>query len=76
MHEGRRLRGQHGKRGESKALVVLEILKSSFEMFNYAKAKKLFKEEFVPVSRSDLKWKLKTYNNIKKKMLMRLYDHF
>lgn len=65
--EGRRSRGQHGKKGESKSLIILEILKSSFTNFENAKSNKLMKEGFIPVDRTALKWALKREHKIKTK---------
>lgn len=64
--------GEHGGRGETKALVILELLKSSFEAIRNGKpeglkddvinpALRVTRTGFIPVKRSDLKWNLKTY---------------
>jgi hypothetical protein len=64
--------GEHGGRGETKALVILELLKSSFEAIRNGKkegvkdgitntALRVARTGFMPVSRSDLKWDLKAY---------------
>lgn len=61
--------GKHGRRGETKALVILVLLKSSFEAisnskqegFVYDLASRVVRTGFMPIGRSDLKWNLKPY---------------
>ena len=58
--------GEHGKRGETKALILLGILKESFKDLRKEPlgegTLKMVRNGFAPVSRSDLKWELKAYN--------------
>lgn len=74
----KRGRGEHGGRGETKALIILELLKSSYEAIRNGKqegakdgikntALRVVKTGFIPVRRADLKWNLKQYRISTKK---------
>ena len=58
--------GEHGKPGETKALILLEILRESFKDLRKEPLGEgtlnMVRTGFAPVSRSDLKWGLKAYN--------------
>ena len=58
--------GEHGKPGETKALILLEILKESFKDLKKQPigggTLRTVRNGFAPVSRSDLKWELKAYD--------------
>ena len=58
--------GEHGRKGETKALILLEILKESFkDLKKYPFGEgilRTLRNGFAPVSRSDLKKGLKDYN--------------
>ncbi len=65
--QNHRGRGQHGKKGESKSLIILEILKMNFNMINKEKIITLYKHGFMPVKREELKSELKYDFEITKK---------
>lgn len=69
--EKRRI-GEHGRKGETRALIILELLKASLEgvrkdvLSNDGERKfvqplRVVRTGFVPVRRSDLKWNLKAH---------------